>query len=58
MTPTGLGAAGVVLRIATLVAVLVVATWGAHLIRDALDLQIRPDNEQQVHRAILFGLVA
>ncbi len=58
MTPTGLGAAGVVLRIATLVAVLVVATWGAHLIRDALDLQIRPDNEQQVHRAIMFGLVA
>ena len=58
MTPTGLGAAGLVLRIATLVAVLVVATWGAHLIRDALDLQIRPDNEQQVHRAIMFGLVA
>ncbi len=58
MTPTGLGAAGLVLRIAILVAVLVVATWGAHLIRDALDLQIRPDNEQQVHRAIMFGLVA
>jgi hypothetical protein len=40
------------------VAVLVVATWGAHLIRDALNLQIRPDNEQQVHRAIMFGMVA
>ena len=34
------------------------ATWGAHLVREALDLQIRPDNEQQVHRAIMVGLVA
>ncbi len=58
MTPTGLSPAGLVLRIAILVAVLVVATWGSHLIRDTLNLQIRPDNEQQVHRAIMFGLVA
>jgi len=28
------------------------------MIRDALDLQIRPDNEQQVHRAIMIGAVA
>ena len=40
------------------VAFLVLATWGAHVIRDALDLQIRPDNEQQVHRAIMLGSVA
>ncbi len=58
MSPTGVSPAGLVLRIAILVAVLVVATWGAHLIRDGLNLQIRPDNEQQVHRAIMFGLVA
>ena len=58
MTPTGLSPAGLVLRIAILVAVVVVATWGAHHIRDALNLQIRPDNERQVHRAIMFGLVA
>jgi len=37
---------------------LVLATWGAHMIRDALNLQIRPDNEQQVHRAIMLGSAA
>jgi hypothetical protein len=58
LTPTGLSPAALLLRIAILVAVLLLATWGAHLIRDALNLQIRPDNEQQVHRAIMFGLVA
>ena len=58
MTPTVPGPAGLLLRIAILVAVVLLATWGAHAIRDALDLQIRPDNERQVHRAIMFGLVA
>jgi len=28
------------------------------MIRDALNLQIRPDNEQQVHRAIMLGSAA
>ena len=46
------------LRIVVLVAILVLATWGAHLIRDELNLQIRPDNEQQVHRAIMLGAIA
>src|SRR6056297_3471226 len=46
------------MRFAVLVAVLLAATWAAHLIRDALDLQIRPDNERQVHRAIMFGTAA
>jgi hypothetical protein len=45
------------LRVAVLIALLVLATWGAHMVRDALDLQIRPDNEQQVHRMIMFGAV-
>jgi hypothetical protein len=45
-------------RIVVLIAILVLATWGVHLVRDALNLQIRPDNEQQVHRAIMFGAVA
>lgn len=49
---------GLCLRVAALMAVIVLATWGVHLIRDALDLQIRPDNEQQVHKAILIGAVA
>jgi hypothetical protein len=56
MNPTsGLRPGGLFLRLAILVAVLVLATWGAHLVRDALNLQIRPDNEQQVHRAIMLG---
>ena len=49
---------GIVLRVALLNVVVVLATWGAHEIRDALNLQIRPDNEQQVHRMIMFGAVA
>ena len=41
-----------------MVGLIALATWGVHMIRDALDLQIRPDNEQQVHRAIMIGAVA
>ena len=55
-TRTGLG--GIVLRVVILLVVLILATWGVHLIRDALDLQIRPDNEQQVHRGIMLGAIA
>jgi hypothetical protein len=55
---TGPGAGAVILRIAILLAVLAGATWGAHLVRDGLDLQVRPDNEQQVHRAIMLGAAA
>jgi hypothetical protein len=39
-------------------ALVVAATWASHFIRDALDLQIKPENEQQVHRAIILGTVA
>lgn len=49
---------GLVFRLGILVGVIVLATWGVHMIRDALDLQIRPDNEQQVHKAIMIGMVA
>jgi len=48
----------ITLRVAILIVVLVLATWGAHAVREALNLQIRPDNEQQVHRMIMFGAVA
>lgn len=47
-----------VLRIGALLAIVVAATWAAHEIRDMMNLQIRPDNEQQVHRAIMVGAVA
>ncbi len=46
------------LRFCVLIAFIVLATWGVHMIREALDLQIRPDNEQQVHKAIMIGTVA
>lgn len=58
MTPDRLTFSSFILKIAILVGVIVVGTWGVHMIRDALDLQIRPENEQQVHKAIMIGAVA
>ena len=58
MRPPGTSLGGIFLRVAILIAVLVLATWGAHMVRDALNLQIRPDNEQQVHRMIMLGSAA
>jgi hypothetical protein len=58
MRAPGASPGGRVLRIAVLIALLVLATWGAHMVRDALNLQIRPDNEQQVHRMIMLGAAA
>lgn len=58
MIPKGMSLTALFLRFGLLIALLVLATWGAHVIKDALDLQIRPDNEQQIHRAIMFGAVA
>lgn len=48
----------IVPRFAILIVVLVPAASRAHMIRDALKLQIRPDNEQQVHRITVFGAAA
>ena len=58
MRPPGPSPGGILLRVAILIAVLVLATWGAHMVRDALNLQIRPDNEQQVHQMIMLGAAA
>ncbi|PWJ21657.1 hypothetical protein [Jannaschia seohaensis] len=58
MKASGPSPATLIFRVAILVAILLLATWAAHEIRDALNLQIRPDNEQQVHRAIMLGAVA
>lgn len=58
MTPKIIRVAAILLRVAAVICVIALATWGVHVIRDALDLQIRPDNEQQVHRAIMIGAVA
>jgi hypothetical protein len=58
MRQPGPSLGNIAFRVVILIAVLVLATWGAHLIRDALNLQIRPDNEQQVHRMIMLGAAA
>lgn len=58
MKPQGLTLLGLILRIGILIGIIVLGTWGVHMIREALDLQIRPDNEQQVHKAIMIGTVA
>ena len=58
MTSKGLTVPGLIVRVAILIGFIVLATWGVHMVRDALDLQIRPDNEQQVHKAIMIGAVA
>ncbi|MDF1727647.1 MAG: hypothetical protein P1U53_07855 [Sulfitobacter sp.] len=49
---------GLILKLGILIGFIVLATWGAHMIRDAMHLQIRPDNEQQVHKAIIIGATA
>lgn len=58
MQHAGASTGTVVLRVLLLIAIIGLATWGSYLIRDALNLQVRPDNEQQVHRAIIVGAVA
>jgi flagellar biosynthesis protein FlhB len=58
VSPSGHNLRAVAVRLVLLIAVLVVATWGAHMVREALDLHIRPGNEQQIHRAIMLGALA
>ena len=58
MTSKGLTLPGLILKLGILIGFIVLATWGVHMIRDAMDLQIRPDNEQQVHKAIIIGATA
>ncbi|TFL16543.1 hypothetical protein [Jannaschia formosa] len=58
VSPARLPSLRVALRLVALVALVLAATWGAHLVRDALDLRIMPGNEQSVHRAIMLGALA
>lgn len=46
------------LRVAGLVVIVILATWGAHLLKEALDLTLMPNNETQVHRLLMLGSVA
>lgn len=59
MTPAPQVRIGLLLfRFALLVALIVAASWASHMIRDALDLEIMPRNEQSVHRAVMLGSLA
>lgn len=49
---------GIALRVAALLVIVVVATWAAHLLKEALDLTMMPNNEKQVHRLLMLGSVA
>ena len=49
---------GLALRVAGLVVIVILATWAAHLLKEALDLTLMPNNETQVHRLLMLGSVA
>lgn len=55
---TGANPAKLILRFALLIGFILLATWGAGHVKEALGLEIRPGNEQQVHRLIMAGAVA
>lgn len=50
--------ATIIFRFLTLLAFVLLATWTSHLLRDALNLEVMPENEQNVHRVIMLGSVA
>lgn len=56
--PSSSRIAGIAVRVLVLLGLVIGGTWAAHEIRDALNLQIMPVNERQVHRAIMVGAVA
>ncbi|HEV8033254.1 hypothetical protein [Yoonia sp.] len=58
MNPSRTSTTKFVVRFLILIAFLVLAAWGVHLIKDALNLEIRPGNEAMVHRSIMLGAVA
>ncbi|MEL7345144.1 MAG: hypothetical protein AAFN59_09840 [Pseudomonadota bacterium] len=49
---------GLIFRFVILLVVVIAATWAVHLLREALNLEIMPENEQAVHRAIMLGSLA
>lgn len=57
-TPVGLTTRGIILRLAGLLIIVILATWGSHLLKDALNLTIMPNNEEQMHRLLMLGSLA
>lgn len=56
--PAPIAIGGIVLRLVAVLCVVLAATWGVHQVRDALDLQLLPENEQRLHRTIIAGTLA
>ena len=50
--------AGLVLRVLVLFALVMAAAWLSHIVREALNLQVMPENEQKLHLMIMLGMVA
>lgn len=48
----------IVLRLAALIALVLVATALAHWVRDSLEMTLTPENEMQIHRGIMIGMAA
>ena len=57
-TKSGKGMLPLIAQFFVLLVIIVTATWAAHYVRDALNLEIMPRNEQGVHRAVMFGTAA
>jgi hypothetical protein len=51
-------APAVAMRIVVILAIVIGATWAAHLVRETLGFTITPENEQAMHRAVVLGVVA
>lgn len=48
-------ATGIVIRLAALLAVVLLAGWAVHALTEALDLMVMPHNERAVHRSIMLA---
>lgn len=55
--PSGYSAAAVLIRFVVLLAIVVLGTLSAHALKEALNLQMMPETEQQMHRMIMGGLL-
>jgi hypothetical protein len=51
-------APAVAMRIVVILAIVIGATWAAHLVRETLGFTITPENEQAMHRAVVLGVFA
>ncbi|MFY9212311.1 MAG: hypothetical protein WAO69_14415 [Aestuariivita sp.] len=56
--PPGRSLFAIGLRVVALLGAVVLGTWAAHALKEALDLQIMPGNEQKVHSMLMVAIAA